>query len=438
MKSNSRAKQPISVFWFRRDLRLEDNRGLFEALNSEFPVLPIFIFDTNILEELENKADARVQFIQQQLVRLQNQFRKRQKGMRVFHDTPIRAWQQIVKEYNLKSAFTNRDYEPYAQQRDKEIYEFLQEHNIKFKGYKDQVIFEKSEILTQQNEAYSVFTPYAKNWKSSVTKSSFKHYKSEELLQNLLTTETEIPTLQDIGFTTSKITVPDYSISASHIKDYKKQRNFPAIDGTSKLSPHLRFGTISVREVCRKTKDVSEAFLNEIIWRDFYSQVLYHHPKVVTENYREKYDAVKWRNNEKEFQAWCDGKTGFPIVDAGMRQLNQTGWMHNRLRMITASFLCKDLLIDWRWGEAYFAKHLLDYDLASNNGGWQWAAGTGTDAAPYFRIFNPTSQLKKYDPEQRFIKKWLPEYGTDDYPDEIVNHKEARERTLTAYKTAIN
>ena len=432
------AKDKVSVFWFRRDLRINDNHGLLKALEGDYPVLPIFIFDENILDELEDELDARVSFIHQTLNNLQNQLSKRHKGLKVYYDTPESAWEKVLEEFNVQSAYTNRDYEPYAQSRDKNIYELLKDEEIHFKGFKDHVIFEKDEILTQKGEPYSVFSPYSKNWKSSLTEHTFQHFKSEDKLENLYTINTNLPELSDIGFKESDISVPDYDLSDSLLKDYKQDRDYPAINGTSRLSPHLRFGTISVREVCRQAKEVSEPFLNEIIWRDFYSQVLYHHPKVVTENFRKKYDAVEWRNNEKEFKKWCEGKTGFPIVDAGMRQLNQTGWMHNRLRMITASFLCKDLLIDWRWGEAYFGKKLLDYDLASNNGGWQWAAGTGTDAAPYFRIFNPESQLKKYDPDLKFVKKWIPEYGTEDYPDPIVDHKEARERALSVYKSAIN
>ena len=429
--------ESISIFWFRRDLRLNDNHGLYNALQGEHSVLPIFIFDTNILEELKHNDDARVSFIYERLQGIQNQLKQRHKGMQVFHGKPIEVWQQIIQEYNVKEVFVNRDYEPYARERDKAVYELLKVNGIAMKGTKDQVIFEKDEVLTNQDKPYTVFTPYSKTWKSQLADDSFASYQSEELLANCLTIDTELPSLSSIGFMQSELKVPDYQLTDEIIDHYKENRNRPDLNGTTKLSPHLRFGSISVREVCRRIHNQSEALLNEMIWRDFYAQVLYHNPKVVTENFRQKYDAVQWRNNEDEFRLWCEGKTGFPIVDAGMRQLNQTGWMHNRVRMITASFLCKDLLVDWRWGEAYFAEKLLDFDLASNNGGWQWAAGTGTDAAPYFRIFNPESQLKKFDPNLDYVKKWVPEYGTDNYSEPMVNHKEARERCLATYKTAL-
>lgn len=430
-------KENVAIFWFRRDLRLEDNKGLLHSLRGDLPVLPIFIFDEHILNRLEDKDDARVSFIHDCLNEIAKTLKEKNKGIHVFLGKPIEVWKQIVNQHSVKTVYTNRDYEPYAQQRDKEVYDFLQSKQISFTGYKDHVIFEKSEVLSKTNNPYTVFTPYSKMWKSQLTKESFHHYQSESLIDNFINTSSNMLTLEAIGFSQSEISVPEFSMKKSLIQQYQEQRNLPFIEGTSRLSPHLRFGTISVREVCRKTSSSSETFLNEMIWRDFYSQVLYHNPDNVKHNFRRKYDAIEWRNNEGEFDKWCKGMTGFPIVDAGMRQLNETGWMHNRVRMITASFLCKDLLVDWRWGEAYFARKLLDFDLASNNGGWQWASGTGTDAAPYFRVFNPESQLKKFDPDLKYVKRWVPEYGTDDYPEEMVNHKEARLRALEVYKRGL-
>jgi len=428
----------VSIFWFRRDLRLHDNHGLFEALGGEQPVLPIFIFDRNILDDLEDKDDARVTFIHERLSKMHGQLRQRKKALKVYFGEPESIWKEILSEFEVSAVYTNRDYEPYARKRDEKIEKLLADYDIPLNTYKDHVIFEQSEILTNVGEPYTVFTPYSKKWNSKVNQYAYQEFTCDELLGNCLTIDLELLSLKDIGFVESDLKVPDYDISKDLLKDYKQNRDKPYIDGTSRLSPHLRHGTISVREVCRQAKEYSSTFMNEIIWRDFYSQVLYHHPKVETQNFKSKYDAVKWRRSDKDFEAWCAGKTGFPIVDAGMRQLNKSGWMHNRVRMITASFLCKDLLVDWRRGEAYFAKKLLDYDLASNNGGWQWAAGTGTDAAPYFRIFNPTTQLEKYDPNREYVKKWVPEFGTDDYPEPMVDHKKARERALETYKSALN
>ncbi len=428
----------ITVFWFRRDLRLKDNHGLYKALQSSQAVLPLFIFDHSILDELDDKRDARVQFIYEQLVKINTQLKSLGKALIVKQGNVLEVWQQLLEEFPISQVFTNRDYEPYAQQRDRSVYALLKQHNIDFKGFKDQVIFEKEEVVKQDGSPYTVFTPYSKRWHQLLTAEHVQHYPSEDYLHHFLSNEYVLPQLEELGFKPSSIRVRHYDLSPELLLNYEEQRNRPDLNGTSYISPHLRFGTISIREVYRRSKDYSSSFINELIWRDFYSQVLYHFPDVVTHNFKRQYDAIIWRNNEEEFQKWCMGKTGFPIVDAGMRQLNQTGWMHNRVRMITASFLVKDLLIDWRWGEAYFAEKLLDYDLASNNGGWQWAAGTGTDAAPYFRIFNPDSQLKKFDPQHHYVKKWIREWNSAHYPEEMVDHSAARLRALEVYKQALN
>lgn len=429
-------KQKVSIFWFRRDLRVEDNHGLFQALQSEYSVLPIFIFDTTILKHLP-KNDARVSFIYQNLEKLQAVFKKYNSSIQVYYGEPLSVWQKIIEQFDVQLVFANRDYEQAAIARDKAVYEFLKGKQIHFKGFKDQVVFEKKEILTGKQTPYTVFTPYSKKWKSNIEYSTFQEYKSQDLLENLHIFHSELMPLAAIGFEESNVKVLPYSLEVDLLKNYKENRDFPFLKGTSGLSPHLRFGTISVRAVCRKVQQISETFLNEIIWRDFYAQVLSNFPYVEEGNFRPQYDEVKWRNDEGEFQKWCNGQTGFPIVDAGMRQLNETGYMHNRVRMITASFLVKDLFVDWRWGEAYFAQKLLDFDLASNNGGWQWAASTGTDAVPYFRIFNPDSQHKKFDPKSQYVKMYVPEFGTTDYVKPIVNHKDARERVLLAYKKAL-
>lgn len=429
-------KQEVSIFWFRRDLRIEDNHGLWQALKGEYPVQPVFIFDTNILKKLPSN-DARVSFIYKTLQSLHGKFKKLGSSLSVYCGDPLQVWKKIIEEFDVKCVFANRDYEQSAILRDKTIYEFLKGRQIHFKGFKDQVIFEKQEILTGSKTPYTVFTPYSKKWKQTMNSSTFREYDSQGLVQNLHSFDSELMPLESIGFEQSSIRVLPYSLESDLLKRYKENRDFPFLKGTSGLSPHLRFGTVSVRAVCRKVESISESFLNEIIWRDFYAQVLSNFPHVETGNFRPQYDAIEWRNNEEEFKKWCCGETGFPIVDAGMRQLNETGYMHNRVRMITASFLVKDLLIDWKWGEAYFAEKLLDFDLASNNGGWQWAASTGTDAAPYFRIFNPESQHTKFDAKNQYVKMYVPEFGTEEYPKPIVNHKDARERTLAAYKKAL-
>lgn len=438
-------KKKIAIFWYRRDMRLHDNAGLYHALKSGYPVLPLFIFDKTILDELEDKRDRRVEFIMRAVEGMQEALVKEDSSLLVKYGVPLGIWKEIVDEYDVAEVYTNHDYEPYAKKRDGEVADFLQGKSIPFHTFKDQVIFEKEEILTGKGTPYTVFTPYSKSWLEKLHTSKEKNfyvkpYPTEEYFSNLhKTKKLPVPGLKDMGFER----MPDEEFPPKKVRDeklakYAELRDYPAAPGTSRLSIHLRFGTISIRELARQAMQESKTFLGELIWRDFYQQILWNFPHVGEgKAFRPEYDRIQWRNNEEEFEKWCQGKTGYPIVDAGMRQLNETGYMHNRLRMITASFLIKDLLIDWRWGEAYFDKKLQDYDLAANNGGWQWAAGSGTDAAPYFRIFNPTTQAKKFDPQLQFIKEWIPELNELSYPAPIVDHKEARERCLKAYKEAL-
>ena len=431
------SKTKINIFWFRRDLRLEDNTGLNVAIKSDRPVLPIFIFDNNILDDLEDKSDARVTFIHDQITAINQQLRLKKSGINVYHGEPYKIWTELTEAYDISEVFTNRDYEPYARSRDKAIYELLISKSITFNTYKDHVIFEKKEVVKDDGTPYVVFTPYSKKWKDRLQDNPF-HVASNILgFDNFHTFTPDIPSLEQLGFQRSSIAIPSNDLDEALITKYGETRNYPAINGTSRLGIHLRFGTVSIRKVAELAMSKNETFLNELIWREFYQMILFHFPKVVENNFRAKYDHVEWRNNEADFEAWCQGKTGYPIVDAGMRELNITGHMHNRVRMIVASFLTKHLLIDWRWGEAYFAKNLLDFELASNNGGWQWAAGTGTDAQPYFRIFNPESQTKKFDSELKYIKKWVPEFQELSYPKPIVDHKFARERCLKTYKEGL-
>lgn len=439
-------KQKIVLFWFRRDLRLKDNAGLYYALKIHSNVVPLFVFDKNILDKLEDKTDARVTFIYNNIIKLRAQLIKGfESDILIKYGDPIQIYRSLLEQYNIEAVYTNRDYEPYAKDRDNKVMQLLRNKNIPFKAYKDHVIFESQEVQKDDKSQYVVFTPYKKKWYSKLNLNSggysyyIKSYPSLKYTHNLkkIKFDNEI-TLKTMGFGISDIEIPEKVVKQSIILRYDKDRNFPAINGTSKLGIHYRFGTISIREKVRKALRLSEVYVSELIWRDFYSSILDVYPYVVNEPFREKYNRINWRYDKEEFTAWCEGKTGYPLVDAGMRELNQTGYMHNRVRMVVASFLTKHLLIDWKLGEAYFAKKLLDYDLASNNGGWQWAAGCGTDAAPYFRIFNPESQLKKFDKELKYTKKWIPEYGTKDYVDPIVNHKEARDRCLAVYKDALN
>ena len=430
-------KKSITIFWFRRDLRLEDNAGLFHALNNDDEVLPIFIFDETILSQLP-KDDARVTFIHQQLEKIQSELKKSKKSLAVFQGKPLEIYTKLISENTVKSIYTNHDYEPYARKRDLELFHLFKENNIEFKTSKDQVIFEKNEVTKDDGTPYVVYTPYSNKWKENLKKINLIHYKSEDLLNKIALHSYPFLTLSDINFEPSTIKVTPFDISNDLIDNYEATRNFPALNKTSYLGIYLRFGAVSIRKMVEKAlKSNNETFLKELIWREFFMQILWHFPHTSTASFRPKYDAIKWENNEDFFQKWCVGKTGYPFVDAGMRELNATGHMHNRVRMIVASFLCKHLLIDWRWGETYFASRLLDYEQSSNVGNWQWAAGSGVDAAPYFRIFNPTEQVKKFDKELKYIKKWIPEYQTFDYPEPIVDHKEAREKCLKVYKEAV-
>ncbi|MCG2431366.1 cryptochrome/photolyase family protein [Aequorivita xiaoshiensis] len=432
--------QKVNIFWFRRDLRLHDNTGFQNALKGKYPVLPIFIFDTEIISELP-KDDARITFIFQTLQSLRAELQKHGSSLAIYHGNTKDVFQGIISKFGVQNVITNHDYEPYARDRDQHIEKFLSHNKIKFHTFKDQVLFEKNEIVKGDGTPYLVYTPYMKKWKAQYNTefegeilNSKKHFKN--LYQN-----SRLPnlSLNDIGFEKSTIKVPDYSITPLTIQQYENKRDFPAEDATSHLGIYLRFGTVSIREIMKKaTAEKNEVFWQELIWREFFMQILWHFPETVENAFKKKYDRIKWRNNEVEFQRWKEGKTGYPLVDAGMRQLNTTGYMHNRVRMVVASFLCKHLLIDWRWGEAYFAEKLLDYELSSNVGNWQWAAGCGVDAAPYFRIFNPTTQIEKYDKDYKYIKKYVSEFETAKYPEKIVDHKVARERCLKVYKAAIS
>lgn len=431
-------KAKISIFWFRRDLRLIDNHGLFQALIQSASVLPIFIFDKHILDKLDNKEDARINFIHKALTDIQDQITTLGSTLRVFHSTPLEAFKQLKEDLEIETVFANHDYEPYAQNRDLEIEQYCQQQGIAFKTYKDQVVFERDQIVKDDGTPYSIFTPYSRKWKAALTISPVTPYKSEDLLSNLAEMAPfKIPSIESLGFNESLISAPKRTIPLEIINTYNVTRDFPAIKGTSRLGIHLRFGTLSIRKLVQVALKKNETFLNELIWREFYMMILWHHPRIVDEAFKPAYDLIRWENDEAQFTAWCEGKTGYPLVDAGMRELNETGYMHNRVRMVVASFLTKHLLIDWRWGEAYFAEKLLDFELASNNGGWQWAAGSGCDAAPYFRVFNPEAQLKKFDNQNVYVKKWVPEFGTDQYPEPIIDHKFARERVLHRYKEAL-
>jgi deoxyribodipyrimidine photo-lyase len=428
----------VNIFWFRRDLRLHDNAGLYHALKDSKPVLPIFIFDKNILDELENPKDRRVEFIHLALSEMQKQLLKSGSTLDVRYGKPLDVFKELLKEYRIESVFTNHDYEPYARDRDDAIQSLLKEKGVAFKTFKDQVIFEKDEVLKDDGKPYTVFTPYSRKWKAALIDFHVKPYPNYKYFSNFYKQEPKpILSLEEIGFKPVGQPFPEKEWKGQIIRHYKEQRDLPAVQGTSRLSVHLRFGTISIRELAGEAGALNETFLNELVWRDFYQMILWHFPKVVGHAFKPEYDKIKWRNNEKEFEAWCKGQTGYPIVDAGMRELNETGFMHNRVRMIVASFLTKHLLIDWRWGEAYFAEKLLDFDLASNNGGWQWAAGSGCDAAPYFRIFNPYLQTKKFDPELKYIRKWVPEFEEFSYPKPFIEHEVARKRCLDVYAAAL-
>jgi deoxyribodipyrimidine photo-lyase len=434
----------VILFWFRRDLRLKDNTGLYHALKLaqklELKVLPIFIFDKMILDKLEDKADRRVDFIHQTITELQDVLTEKGKSLWVHYGHPTEAIEALKKQYQIHSLFTNQDYEPYGIQRDAQIATNLAKEKIEFHAYKDQVIFEKSEVTKEDGKPYTVFTPYSRRWKAAWEANTPKLLPSDKGTEYFLESKAlPIPSLKAMGFEKTDLVVPAKKWKEATVKNYTEQRNFPAKEGgTSHLGMHLRFGTISIRQLALETASINTTYLNELIWRDFYHMILWHFPHVAEgKSFRAQYDLIEWRNNEKEFEAWCEGRTGYPIVDAGMRELNTTGFMHNRVRMIVASFLTKHLLIDWRWGEAYFAQKLLDFDFAANNGGWQWASGSGCDAAPYFRVFNPRLQTEKFDKQLQYIRKWIPELDSLTYPQQIVVHEQARVRVLAAYAKAL-
>ncbi|SHH73946.1 deoxyribodipyrimidine photo-lyase [Chryseolinea serpens] len=423
-----------TLFWFRRDLRLQDNAGLYHALRENQDVLPVFIFDTSILDKLDDRDDARVTFIHQSLELLKTQLEELGSSLLVLCGDPVRLYATLKP----KAVYTNHDYEPYARERDVQISDILQRKDVAFKTFKDQVIFEKSEVVKDDGSPYTVFTPYSRKWKAALTPFHLKSYPTEKYFKHFLRTKRlPFPALDDLGFTPSPIDFPERVVKRAVVEKYDQQRDFPAVKGTTRLSVHLRFGTVSIRKLAQLGAQKNATWLNELIWRDFYQMILWHFPQVQSQSFKPAYDRIAWRNDPQEFEAWCEGRTGYPIVDAGMRELNATGFMHNRVRMIVASFLTKHLLIDWRWGEAYFAKKLLDYDLAANNGGWQWAAGSGCDAAPYFRVFNPRLQTEKFDKELVYVKKWVPEFESEKYPKPIVDQAFARERVLRVFKNAL-
>ena len=441
----------IVIHWMRRDMRLHDNRTLLAALDSGLPVLVAFLFDQEILDRLDNAQDRRVTFIHREALKLKAELQEAGGDLLMDHGNPTTVWANWIKQLsenglNVREVHVGRDYEPYAQERDRKLSNWFDQQGIAFKGTKDSVVFEKNEVTKDDGKPYTVFTPYSKKWRKALQSSDYAPANSAERLsqQSLVGMDElvhqQVPTLEEMGFENvwkEGALVPPTIVEDQLLKSYGDQRDFPSVAGTSRLSVHLRFGTVSIREALRQGLATSEKWTTELIWRDFYQTIVYHFPHSATDSFRPAYDAIPWLNNEEQFEAWCQGKTGYPLVDAGMRELAQTGFMHNRVRMVVASFLCKHLLIDWRWGERFFARHLLDFDLASNAGGWQWAAGSGCDAAPYFRVFNPTSQLQKFDKDLIYVRKWVPEYGTSLYPEPIVDHAMARVRAIETYRSVL-
>jgi deoxyribodipyrimidine photo-lyase len=427
-----------AIFWFRRDLRLEDNAGLFFALNQYDTVIPLFIFDRQILDLLDNKEDKRVSMIYLMLQKINTELGKHGSSILIKYGHVTEVFGEITSDYQIDAVFCNRDYEPETIRRDKQVEQLLQQRGIVFHTFRDQVIFESDEILKDDGKPYTVFTPYSKKWKQKLQTKNYQSFPSEELLSKCIRKQFEMPDLTFTGFYLSLKSVPEPVIDSAIIRNYHETRNFPAnLQGTSSLSIHLRFGTVSVRKLVATALQENETWLNELIWREFFKSILHHFPEVTKHAFKKQYDMIEWRNNEADFERWRTGTTGFALVDAGMRELSSTGLMHNRVRMLTAGFLTKHLLIDWKWGEAWFASLLLDYDLSANNGNWQWAAGSGCDAAPYFRIFNPDEQIRKFDPEHEYIRRWVPEFGTPAYPEKMVDHVFARQRALVTYQKAL-
>lgn len=430
MKKN---KEKITLFWFRRDLRLSDNNALHEALKSPHPVLPVFIFDEDITSSL-SEDDPRITFIYDTLHALNKVLITHSSSIYCLKGKPIDIWKQLIDEFDIDAVFANEDYEPYGRKRDTEVEVLLNQKNIQFSLFKDQVIFSKNEVVKKDLTPYTIYTPFKNKWLELFTTVKLTDYVVNQW-EKYAEIQFDFPNLSQLNFKRSSVQTHSYNIN--ELENYDETRNFPALNATSKLGPHLRFGTVSIREIISKTKE-NEIFLSELIWREFFMQILYHFPHVIDNNFKKKYDLIQWRNNREEFEKWKNGETGYPIVDAGMRELNATGYMHNRVRMVTAGFLCKHLLIDWKWGEAYFAEKLLDYELSANNGNWQWSAGTGCDSAPYFRVFNPTEQVKKFDKQLTYINKWVPELSDLTYPAPMVDHKFARERAISTYKSGLN
>jgi deoxyribodipyrimidine photo-lyase len=438
MSEDLPSTRALTIFWFRRDLRLNDNHGFYQALKCPNPVLPVFIFDKNILDRLMDKKDKRINFIHQALKQLNESLEETGSSLFVLHDRPLDVFEKICNKFIIKEVYTNEDYEPYAIERDVAVRNLLKQKGIPFYSYKDQVIFEKSDVLKSDGTPYTVFTPYSIFWKLKYDLESPDSFPSTRYLSNLARPmKFDLPSLNEIGFEVTDLRLPMLQIGEEMIRQYHETRNLPGIAGTSHASVHLRFGTVSVRHLAKLARTVNDHWLNELIWREFFMMILFHFPYVEHTSFKKKYELIEWRNNEWEFGLWCKGETGYPIVDAGMRQLNETGWMHNRVRMIVASFLTKQLLIDWRWGEAYFAEKLLDYELSSNNGNWQWAAGCGCDAAPYFRIFNPSVQQKKFDPELLYIRKWINDFNLG-YLPKVVDHEDACRRALETFTKSLD
>ena len=428
----------LVIFWFRRDLRLKDNAGLFHALNENNKVLPIFIYDKNTLDKL-NKSDHRLDFIEHSLKKLNDLLKKNDKSISIYYGKPVKVFSELIKKYNVSKVYSNKDYTPYSIKRDKKVEELLKVNNIVFNSFKDHVLFEKFEIVKNDNTPYKVYTPFSRKWLIKMSENKIDFFNSEKYIYKFFNERGKFLTLKEIGFDKSKLNPLVLNLSSDTINNYEKTRNFPSVNGTSKIGIHLRFGTISTREMITKAEaSKNKTFLKELVWREFFQQILFHYPHTLNKSFKPKYDRIEWLNNENQFKKWCSGQTGYPLVDAGMRELNQTGFMHNRVRMLVGSFLCKHLLIDWRWGEAYFAEKLYDYETASNVGNWQWVAGCGVDASPYFRIFNPHEQIKKFDKNLIYTKKWVPEFDSNQYVDPIVIHKQARERCLLTYKKALN
>lgn len=426
--------EEINIFWFRRDLRLYDNSGLSAATSDKLKVLPIFIFDTSITNKLPEN-DRRINFIYDNLVEMDSELKKKyNSSLNIFKGKPIEIFKELTGNYKINSVYTNNDYEPYAFSRDSSIKKLLESKKIQFKSYKDHVVFEKNEVVKDDGNPYVVFTPYMRKWKTNLNE-DLTNLEEKKVLNNFYTkTISGLLDLNNYGFIENDKKIESFKLNSEIVTKYAETRNFPSINSTSKLGPYLRFGTVSVRKIVTgllKFKD--QTFLNEIIWREFFMQILFHFPHTSTKSFKPKYDKIVWLDDPKSFDAWKNGETGFPLVDAGMKELNKTGFMHNRVRMITASFLCKHLLIDWRLGEKYFALKLNDYEMASNVGNWQWASGSGVDAAPYFRIFNPHTQIVKFDKNRDYINKWL-NTDSNDYPNEIIDHKIARKRCLETYK----